>query len=243
MPCFQSDLRDSTFFRIIGPQYTPRRAIYALEDPSEEGAQVKTITITQSVGGHDLTIYAAKFIPTPEDKVAYIWTDSDGNQQSMPMPHYCITCIPEITRNIMQYITRSKWSYIEMLKKSDPLAWKTLSMASQYARNKVTRYCDMREFEGYFHTAKMLLSRFHFVCNGSAPLRSKWTSPETLLLAKLQSHEIEFMGETQVEILRRETELLQLREKHKYESDLYWCQQMFFDNWDSGSPNIEDEVF
>lgn len=61
----------------------------------------------------------------------------------------------------------------------------------------------MREFEGYFHTAKMLLSRFHFVCNGSAPLRSKWTSPETLLLAKLQSHEIEFMGETQVEILRR----------------------------------------
>ena len=39
-----------------------------------------------------------------------------------------------------------------------------------------------------------------------------------------------------------EDHLVELRRKNKYEADLYWCHQMFFDNWDSGSPRIEDEV-
>jgi hypothetical protein len=38
-----------------------------------------------------------------------------------------------------------------------------------------------------------------------------------------------------------ETQLPELKEKHQYESELYWCSQMFFDDWNSGVPHIEEE--
>ena len=69
------------------------------------------------------------------------------------------------------------------------------------------RYPNMPQFEGYFHTAKMLLSRFHFVCNGSAPLRLEWKNSKATKLANLKPHEIQFMNETQRAIQKRGTSL------------------------------------
>lgn len=38
--------------------------------------------------------------------------------------------------------------------------------------------------------------------------------------------------------------VLNLRSGHKYETDLYWCHQMFFEGWTPGLPHIEEtEVY
>lgn len=50
--------------------------------------------------------------------------------------------------------------------------------------------------EGWFHTSKILLSRFHFVCHGSAPLRIDWQKPGTAKFAKLEREHIDFMEKT-----------------------------------------------
>ena len=51
--------------------------------------------------------------------------------------------------------------------------------------------------EGWFHTSKILLSRFHFVCNGSAPWRLDWKKKSTAQIAQLKKDEIRFIEETQ----------------------------------------------
>lgn len=51
--------------------------------------------------------------------------------------------------------------------------------------------------------------------------------PDSLAVAKLKLK----LGEL----------ILDLRSKHKYETDLYWCHQMFFEGWTPGPPHIEEE--
>jgi hypothetical protein len=37
-----------------------------------------------------------------------------------------------------------------------------------------------------------------------------------------------------------EPELLALRSGHHYEEDMYWCHQLFFDDWQPGMGYIEE---
>ena len=117
----------------------------------------------------------------------------------------------------------------------------------------------MVQFEGFFHSAKIMLSRFHFICS-SKPLRLDWKKPGSAKIAKLTPHEVRLMEQTQtyikengepitnslVSIARMliilEEKLRELRGKHKYEHDLYWFQQMFVEDWLSPRPTIEDEI-
>ncbi|KAK4222965.1 hypothetical protein QBC38DRAFT_374093, partial [Podospora fimiseda] len=100
-----------------------------------------------------------------------------------------------------------------------------------------TKYSNAKFLEAAFHTAKVVLSRFHFVCNGSVPLKCDWTSPKTIEMAKLEGQEVEFMKNTQVMILQRaEKQVLGLRATREYETTLYWSHQLFIENWDK-SPN------
>ncbi|KAK4671865.1 hypothetical protein QC764_609410 [Podospora pseudoanserina] len=104
-----------------------------------------------------------------------------------------------------------------------------------------TKYSNTSFLEGAFHTAKVILSRFHFVCNGSAPLRLDWKKEKTAELAKLQPKEVALMEETQTIIRRKENDVLSLRKTHQYESPLYWCHQLYFEDWDTSPVHIVEE--
>ena len=60
-----------------------------------------------------------------------------------------------------------------------------------------TKYCNTPFLESVFHSAKVILSRFHFVCKGAAVLRVDWDSPATARLAQLDPDQVEFMKVTQ----------------------------------------------
>ena len=34
--------------------------------------------------------------------------------------------------------------------------------------------------------------------------------------------------------------MLHLREENMYESELYWCHQLFFPNWKAGAKTVEE---
>ena len=72
-----------------------------------------------------------------------------------------------------------------------------LLMLTSYSQN---RFSDMKLVEGWFHTSNVLLSRFHFVCNGSTPLHIDWGIPGTARFAKLESEQVKFMEDTKVKI-------------------------------------------
>ncbi|KAK0636571.1 hypothetical protein B0T17DRAFT_482151 [Bombardia bombarda] len=99
-----------------------------------------------------------------------------------------------------------------------------------------TMYSNVPFLEGVFHTAKTVLSRFHFVCNGSAPFRLDWTSKAATSMARLEPKQVEFMRRSQEIIQETENDVLSLRTSHQYGRCLYWCHQLFFDNWDSSFP-------
>ncbi|KAK3688256.1 hypothetical protein B0T22DRAFT_376723 [Podospora appendiculata] len=101
-----------------------------------------------------------------------------------------------------------------------------------------TKYSSLPFLEGAFHTAKVILSRFHFVCNGSAPLRLDWRSPAASVMAKLDANQVAFMRRTQTMIQAREPDVLSLVRTHQYEKPLYWCHQLFFDKWDSSPAQV-----
>lgn len=63
----------------------------------------------------------------------------------------------------------------------------------------------MQQYEGYFHTCKMLLSRFHFVCNGSAPFRLDWNNSSIAEVANLEPKQVQLIKDTQMAITMRGT--------------------------------------
>ncbi|KAK3985492.1 hypothetical protein QBC44DRAFT_335102 [Cladorrhinum sp. PSN332] len=122
-----------------------------------------------------------------------------------------------------------------MLNHIERLAKHSVSHARMHSMP--TKYSNIKFLEAAFHTAKVILSRFHFVCNGSVPLKCDWTSTKTIEMARLEGHEVEFMKNTQAMIRQREMEVLTLRASRKYESSLYWSHQLFIEDWDKSANN------
>jgi hypothetical protein len=68
------------------------------------------------------------------------------------------------------------------------------------------KFSNIPILEGFFHAAKSILARFHFVCNGSAPLRTvDWSSADAAAMARLDPQQVAFMRETQVMIQSKGT--------------------------------------
>ncbi|KAK4033830.1 hypothetical protein C8A01DRAFT_19292 [Parachaetomium inaequale] len=65
------------------------------------------------------------------------------------------------------------------------------------------KYSNIPFLEAVFHTAKSILARFHFVCNGSVPLKLDWTSPRVAAMATLEPGQVAFMQRTQAMIATR----------------------------------------
>lgn len=61
----------------------------------------------------------------------------------------------------------------------------------------------MKLASGWFHTCKTLLSRFHFISNGSAPFRLDWGKKGKAPIAKLDEADVGFIREMQALIASR----------------------------------------
>ncbi|KAF4468527.1 hypothetical protein FALBO_4582 [Fusarium albosuccineum] len=102
------------------------------------------------------------------------------------------------------------------------------------------RYSDMTLAEGWFHAAKILLSRFHFISNGSAPFWLNWDT-KIKQCHQLDTQQKIFIRRTQELMKGKDTQLEELRAKHRYEQDLYWTHQLFERKWKPGVPHIVEE--
>ncbi|KAK0743961.1 hypothetical protein B0T18DRAFT_329101 [Schizothecium vesticola] len=357
-PCFRSILRDILFFRegpaANEPLFTVRFKELSIVDISNLNTPDRNLSLTQRIGNHVLTVYAAEFTPLPGDKVELHWKDTKGNRQTTKMPAFCLTNIPKVTAQIQQYIHLAKREYLESLKKDDPLVSRTVMMAMDYAKARPssipamaldlwaisrmieiewemcgrpgedtlgverisdqtnprkgkipippmmdtqldqvvisevleplkkkllesfeakialnlpedwfeiylssfiilnhierlakhsafharlhamgTRFSNTPFLERAFHAAKVILSRFHFVCKGSVPLLLDWDSPTTRSLAKLDTAQLNFMKETQALIKTKGNDVSTLRSTYSYGNSLYWSSQLFDENWDN----------
>ncbi|EUC40780.1 hypothetical protein COCMIDRAFT_40949 [Bipolaris oryzae ATCC 44560] len=112
--------------------------------------------------------------------------------------------------------------------------------SKRYGMNR--RYSDMRLAEAWFHTSKILLSRFHFWSNGSDPFKVNWKKPEEVKFAQLDKHQIRFMQQLQKIVKEKELHFKELRDRHYYEKDLYWTHQLFSPEWHPGLPHIVEET-
>ena len=105
------------------------------------------------------------------------------------------------------------------------------------------KFSNPRLLESYFHAARILLSRFHFVCQGSAAMQSDWKSSDVASFANLDEQQLKFMEETKILIAEHCTALGGLRGQQAYERPMYWCHQLFFPDWHHGGPiHISDEI-
>ncbi|EGO59715.1 hypothetical protein NEUTE1DRAFT_121467 [Neurospora tetrasperma FGSC 2508] len=150
----------------------------------------------------------------------------------------------ELTQNIgkhhLVYFYSSKQDYLHMLKDNGGLTWDIVSMAIEYAKTKKTKYSNTKFLEQAFHTAKIILSRFHYACNGSVPLGLDWKASQVSSMAKLGPKEVEFMQRIQKEFKKREHDLRNLPSKHEYETDGHWYHQLFIEDWDTSPVDVKD---
>jgi hypothetical protein len=73
------------------------------------------------------------------------------------------------------------------------------------------RFSNPRLLESYFHAARILLSRFHFVIHGSAAIMSNWSNPKDVAFADLDKEQEKLMEQIkEMSTGRGESSLLSL---------------------------------
>lgn len=128
---------------------------------------------------------------------------------------------------------------------------------------KQTKYSNTKFLEMAFNTAKIILSRFHYACNGSVPLRLNWKGSGVSSMAKIGPQEVEFMQRIQKAFKQRgafkitrciwylklkysltlsviENEFRDLSSNHEYETHGHWYHQLFIEDWDTSPVDVKD---
>ncbi|KAI6090670.1 hypothetical protein F4821DRAFT_228774 [Hypoxylon rubiginosum] len=103
-----------------------------------------------------------------------------------------------------------------------------------------TRFEDYSLIEAYFHSAQVLIAHFREAMNGHQPFHPDYTREEVSSLAGLGEDELAYLDIVRDETRKMKTSLLFLRTRHKYESMLYWCHQLFYGTWDSSQVFIRE---
>jgi hypothetical protein len=116
------------------PLYQSRELIYQLQETSYESSAVRTLHLTNDIGGQ-LEVYAAEFEPSSGDRTAYEWVAWDG-PKSMEMPPYCLTDLDRIKANARKYAYDHGLDYLEELRKVDGLVQHTFNVASNFAKSR-----------------------------------------------------------------------------------------------------------
>ncbi|KAJ4367027.1 hypothetical protein N0V83_007557 [Neocucurbitaria cava] len=91
--------------------------------------------------------------------------------------------------------------------------------------------------EAQFHAARTMLGHFHYICRANSLLT---TSPEFLKELGIGDTEKKYL-----EFVRRQVELqaphfTKLVQEHRYETTMYFCHQMLFNEWKPGYGHIEE---
>ncbi|KAF2746992.1 hypothetical protein M011DRAFT_403650 [Sporormia fimetaria CBS 119925] len=89
---------------------------------------------------------------------------------------------------------------------------------------------------GYMHACKTLLAYFHFVCQGSKPFQTGWSSPGAS--NGFTSAELAYIHDLQEELTRQEQTLRDLQYKPMYGKELYWCFQALSASWRADQPHM-----
>ncbi|KAL6713797.1 hypothetical protein ACLMJK_008289 [Lecanora helva] len=119
-------------------------------------------------------------------------------------------------------------------------AFAQIAFAKRYRFGR--KFSNPRLLESYCHAAKILLSRFHFVCQGSAAMQSNWTDEKVKKFAALDKEESMFMESTRSLITEHSTQVKSLQYAKDYDRPLYWCHQLYFPNWHHGGPtHVSDD--
>ncbi|CAO2655441.1 Nn.00g105050.m01.CDS01 [Neocucurbitaria sp. VM-36] len=91
--------------------------------------------------------------------------------------------------------------------------------------------------EAQFHAARTMLGHFHYICRANSLLT---TSPKLLGEFGVSDKEREYL-----EFVRKQTEsqkpyFNKLIREHQYETTMYFCHQMLFNEWNPGHGHIEE---
>ncbi|KAK4152150.1 hypothetical protein C8A00DRAFT_44744 [Chaetomidium leptoderma] len=193
--------------------------------------------------------------------VSPVGNTTSPHYQRIPIPPMMDTQLDQI---VIQFILtplrdRLIQKFERLISPAKPEAWWEVYLSAFILLNHIERlarhsvaharthtmpgkYSNIDFLEGVFHTAKSILARFHFICNGSAPLRLDWTSPKVAAMAKLNGDQVKFMQRTQAMIAARENDVLRLRAAHKYERPLYWAGQLFTEDFDTSPVHVVEEL-
>jgi hypothetical protein len=83
------------------------------------------------------------------------------------------------------------------------------------------------------HSARTILAHFHHVCRGPAALSLSRRPPPSSERGG-EDTKSKYLEGLKGQINRRTIMLQELRTNHRYESELYWGHQMFFEGWEPG---------
>jgi hypothetical protein len=111
--------------------------------------EVRTLKLDQ--------INGAEFDKKPGDKVDLKELNEDGELYILEMPHYCLTKMEQIRKNMTAYISRSRDQYLGMLRKGTDITWLTTRTAMEYATQFLVRpiYVSMGEsFDADFYRTR-----------------------------------------------------------------------------------------
>ncbi|CCC06748.1 unnamed protein product [Sordaria macrospora k-hell] len=105
-----------------------------------------------------------------------------------------------------------------------------------------TKYSNTQFLEQAFNTAKIILSRFHYACNGSVPLglEFNWKASHVSSMAKLGPKEVEFMQRVQNTFKERVYDLRKLPANYEYEAHGHWYHQLFIEDWDTSPVDVKN---
>ena len=194
--------------------------------------------------------------------VSQINDPSSPHNGKTPIPPIIDTQLDQIIiQNILTPLRENVITKFEkLITPAKPEAWWDLYLSAFILLNHIERlarhsvfqarrhtmpgkFSNIPNLEAFFHTAKSILARFHFICNGSAPLQKlDWTASSVVAMARLGPEQVRFMQTTQVLIAEKEEQVRRLRERHVYEGTLYWAGQLFSEDFDRGPVRVVEVV-
>ncbi|OCL15204.1 hypothetical protein AOQ84DRAFT_384184 [Glonium stellatum] len=109
-----------------------------------------------------------------------------------------------------------------------------------HVKPRGSRFEDYNLVEGYFHGAQTLIAHFRDILNGHAPFTADWRRNHPDLLANLSEKEALYFDLLTKDVIKMRDEVESLRANHKYERTLYWCHQLFYQEWDCSPIKIRE---
>lgn len=102
---------------------------------------------------------------------------------------------------------------------------------------KGTRFEDYNLIERYFHSAQTLIANVRDTYNGLLPIVTE--NVASLPLAK-DGDEVVYLDFLRAEAFNMQKSVVCLKSEHKYESLLYWCHQLFYQDWEPFQVHIRE---